>query len=194
VRSLLRVTCHQRLLLRAAGNEPRRQEAVRNPNRSQNHSLTVVARCEPRASSKRCPSRSERITPSRSWLDASRVRQASDVPIAPKITPSRSWLVASRVRQASDVPIAPKESLPHGRGSLRAARLSKRCPNRSQNHSLTVVARCEPRASSKRCPSRSQNHSLTVVARCEPRASSKRCPNRSQNHSLTVVARCEPRA
>jgi len=82
---------------------------------------------------------------------ASRARKQAMSRSVPKITPLRSWLVAYARRWVR----------------LRAARVSKRFSGRSENHSLTVVARKLP-----------NGRSLTVAARkprrdgcaCEPRA------------------------
>jgi len=120
-----------------------------------NHPLTVLARCEPRA-------------------------LASDIPIAPKksLPYGRGSLRAARVSKRCL--IAPKESLPYGRGSLRAARVSKRCLIVPKNHSLTVVARCEPRALASDIPIAPKESLPHGRGSLRAARVSKRRPNRSQ--------------
>jgi len=67
-----------------------------------------------------------------------------DFPIAPKITPSRSWLVASRARKQAMSQSLPK-SLPHGRGSFasraRKQAMSQSLPKITPSRSWLVASR-----------------------------------------------------
>src|SRR5579871_2662325 len=182
------------------------------PDPPKNHSLTVAARYGPGRLQANPESPEKSLPYGRGSLRAGRV--CKPCPIPRKITPLRSRLVAGRARMQAIR--SPEESLPHGRGSLRAARVCQPCPNRPKNHSLTVAARCGPRAyaSHARSPEKSLPYGrgslragayashARIARKITPlrsrivagRARMQAMPDPPKNHSLTVAARCGPRA